>query len=114
MVRKRSENGQENLWDHDPDTDRAGAPGQDGSVRAGRGADLARSSKAGHRYARKGPQGVGEAVRGLDEATIDRAVCDNPDLPRSFVSDTLQALAEARVGHRKTAPFVPRGKRDDK
>lgn len=50
----------------------------------------------------------------VDEATIDRAARDNPDLPRSFVADTLQGLAEARAGKRKNTPFVPRGKRDDK
>jgi hypothetical protein len=48
----------------------------------------------------------------IDEVTIDRAARDNPDLPRSFVADTLQGLAEARAG--KTTPFAPQGKRDDK
>lgn len=34
----------------------------------------------------------------VDEATIDRAARDNPDLPRAFVAETLQGLAEARAG----------------
>ena len=46
----------------------------------------------------------------IDESTIDRACRDNPDLPRSFVADTFQSLAEARAGN--TTPFVPRGKKD--
>jgi hypothetical protein len=44
----------------------------------------------------------------VDEATMDRAARDNPDLPRSFVAETLQGLAEARAG--KTKPFAPQGK----
>jgi len=48
----------------------------------------------------------------IDEATVDRAARDNPDLPRSFVADTLQGLAEARAG--KTKIFAPRGKTDGK
>jgi len=48
----------------------------------------------------------------IDEAAIDRAARDNPDVPRSFVADTLQGRAEACAG--KTKPFRPKGKRDDK
>jgi hypothetical protein len=48
----------------------------------------------------------------IDETTVDRAARDTPDLPRSFVADTLQGLAEARAG--KTTPFLPKGKRGDK
>lgn len=32
----------------------------------------------------------------VDESTIDRATRDNPDYPRPFVADTLQALADSR------------------
>jgi hypothetical protein len=31
----------------------------------------------------------------IEDATIARAARDNPDLPRSFVADTLHVLAEA-------------------
>lgn len=54
------------------------------------------------------------ALPEIDEATIARAARDNPDLPRSFVADTLRGLAEARAGKRETPPFEPQGKSDDK
>lgn len=48
----------------------------------------------------------------IDEAAIDRAAHDNPDMPRSFVADTLQGLAEARA--EKIEPVAPKDQRDDK
>ncbi|MFL9999196.1 hypothetical protein PQR34_45050 [Paraburkholderia sediminicola] len=45
----------------------------------------------------------------IDEATVDRAAHDNPDLPRTVVADALQGLAEMRAG--KTTLF---SKSDDK
>jgi uncharacterized membrane protein YccC len=44
------------------------------------------------------------AIQAIGEATVERAARDNPDLPRSFVIDTLQALAESRDS---TTPFRP-------
>ncbi|WP_204357124.1 MULTISPECIES: DUF29 family protein [Paraburkholderia] len=39
-----------------------------------------------------------------DEAAVDRAARDNSDLPRTFVAEALQGLAEVRAG--QTVPFV--------
>ena len=41
-------------------------------------------------------------------ARVGRAALDNPDLPVSFVAESLAALAEPRE---QALPFVPRSKR---
>jgi hypothetical protein len=41
-------------------------------------------------------------------ARVGRAALDNPDLPVSFVAESLAALAEPRA---QAMPFVPRSKR---
>lgn len=40
-------------------------------------------------------------------AKLGRAALDNPDLPVSFISESLMSLAEPR---KDSAPFVPRSK----
>jgi len=42
-------------------------------------------------------------------ARVGRAALDNPDLPVSFVAESLASLAEPRE---QAQPFVPRGSRD--
>lgn len=44
------------------------------------------------------------AMQAIGEAPVERAARDNPGLLRSFVIDTLQALAESRDS---TTPFRP-------
>ncbi len=41
-------------------------------------------------------------------AKVGRAALDNPDLPVSFVAETLQSMAEPRE---LATPFVPRSKK---
>jgi hypothetical protein len=41
-------------------------------------------------------------------AKVGRAALDNPDLPASFIAETLIAMAEPRE---QATPFVPRGRR---
>jgi hypothetical protein len=41
-------------------------------------------------------------------ARVGRAALDNPDLPVSFIAESLASLAEART---ETQPFVPRSVR---
>jgi len=41
-------------------------------------------------------------------AKVGRAALDNPDLPASFIAETLIAMAEPRA---HATPFVPRGRR---
>ncbi|MCG9052938.1 ParD-like family protein [Laribacter hongkongensis] len=40
-------------------------------------------------------------------ARIGRAALDNPDLPASFIAESLASMAESRE---ETTPFVPRSK----
>jgi len=40
-------------------------------------------------------------------ARVGRAALDNPDLPVSFVADSLASMAEA---HSQSQPFVPRSR----
>jgi hypothetical protein len=44
-----------------------------------------------------------------DDEAVTHAAHDNPDLPRSFVADTLQGLAEVRDRHTKPYPMARRG-----
>ena len=41
----------------------------------------------------------------VDDAVVDSAAAENPDLPRTFVAGTLQGLVEAQAG--QLTPFVP-------
>ena len=41
-------------------------------------------------------------------AKVGRAALDNPDLPASFIAESLISLAEPRE---QATPFVPRGRR---
>jgi len=41
-------------------------------------------------------------------AKVGRAALDNPDLPASFIAESLIAMAEPRS---QATPFVPRGRR---
>ena len=41
-------------------------------------------------------------------ARVGRAALDNPDLPVTFIAESLASMDEARED---TAPFVPRGQR---
>lgn len=43
-------------------------------------------------------------------ARVGRAALDNPDLPVSFVAESLASLAEPRE---QAQPFLPRGSRDE-
>lgn len=42
-------------------------------------------------------------------ARVGRAALDNPDLPASFIAESLMAMAEPRE---EATPFVPRSRKD--
>jgi ABC-type transport system involved in Fe-S cluster assembly fused permease/ATPase subunit len=53
-------------------------------------------------------QRAAEGEETAEVAAVGRAALDNPDLPVSFIAETLVAMAEPRE---EAAPFVPRGRR---